>query len=113
MIKVIFFRTESGSEPVREWLRQLPKADKVALGEDIMVVQRLWPVGKPKVDSLGKGLWEIRSKLGDRIARIIFCFVAGELVLLHGFIKKTQKTPHQEIDIALKRKKQYEAGVSQ
>ncbi len=72
----------------------------------MLKVQYCWPIGKPLVDGLGHGLWEVRSRLTERIARIIFYVEAGEMVLLHGFIKKTQATPEQEIELALKRKKQ-------
>ena len=72
----------------------------------MLKVQYCWPIGKPLVGNLGNGLWEVRSQLPDRIARVIFCVDAGTMVLLHGFIKKTQKTPKWELDLALKRKKQ-------
>ena len=52
------------------------------------------------VDHLGGGLWEIRSKLENRIARVLFALEKGEMVLLHGFIKKTQKTPQRELEVA-------------
>jgi phage-related protein len=73
-----------------------------------MEVQFGWPIGMPLCRSLGKGLWEVRSVLDERIARVIFCFIGGELVALHGFIKKTQKAPQPDIDLAGKRKKEYE-----
>lgn len=99
-----FYRTPAGREPVREWLKELPPADRKTLGEDIKDVEFAWPIGLPLVRPLGRELWEVRSSLSkNRIARVIFCVRAGEMVLLHGFIKKTQKTPTQEIDLALKR----------
>lgn len=104
--EISFFRLESGREPVREWLLELPKDERKIIGEDVLKAQYCWPIGKPLVDSLGNGLWEVRSRLGDRIARVIFYVEGGEMILLHGFIKKTQKTPQQEIDLALKRMKQ-------
>ena len=58
---------------------------------------------------LGKGLYEVRSSISDRrIARLIFVISGNEMVLLHGFIKKTQRTPKSDLDLALKRKKEYE-----
>jgi phage-related protein len=72
MLEVRFFETESGNEPVREWLKSLPKEERRTIGGDIDLVQEGWPVGKPLVGGLGRGLWEIRSKLDDRIARVIF-----------------------------------------
>jgi phage-related protein len=101
-----FYRSKTGREPVREWLRRLESDEKKALGEDIKDVEFSWPIGLPLVRSLGRELWEIRSNLPRRrIARVLFCVEGGAMVLLHGFIKKTQKTPQQEIDLALKRKK--------
>jgi len=103
---VVFFETEQGNEPVREWLQALPKADRRIIGADVLKVQYCWPIGKPLVGNLGDGLWEVRSRLGDRIARVIFCVENEVNVLLHGFIKKTQKTPKHELDLAAKRRSQ-------
>jgi phage-related protein len=105
-LNIYFFRTESGTEPVRDWLLNLSKDDRKAIGDDILKVQYCWPIGKPLVDGLGNGLWEVRSNLDERIARVIFYIENKEMILLHGFIKKTQKAPKQELDLALKRKKQ-------
>lgn len=103
---VLFFKTENGAEPVREWLLSLPKAERRIVGEDVLKVQYCWPIGRPLVGSLGSGLWEVRSRLDDRIARVIFCVDNDAIVLLHGFIKKTQKVPKHELDLAMKRMKQ-------
>jgi len=101
-----FYRTASGREPVREWLKDLPAEDRRILGEDIKDVEFAWPLGLPLVRPLGRDLYEVRSSLTQgRIARVIFCVTEGQMVLLNGFIKKTQKTPPQEIDLALKRMK--------
>src|SRR5262249_7431531 len=100
---VRFFRSRSGNEPVRDWLLSLPKAERKIIGDDILKVQYCWPIGKPLVGNLGDGLWEVRSQLEDRIARVIFYVESGSMVLLHGFIKKTQKTPQRELELALKR----------
>ena len=81
--------------------------DKKAIGADILVVQWKWPLGKPLVDSLGGGLWEVRSSLGDRIARIFFIVVAEEIILLHGIIKKSRTASKQELDLARKRQAYY------
>lgn len=100
-----FYRSDSGREPVREWLKSLKPADRKIIGEDIKDVEFSWPLGMPLVRSLGHGLWEVRSNLsGSRIARVIFCVDEGRLVLLHGFIKKSRKTPKQDIELALRRK---------
>ena len=102
-----FYCTASGNEPVREWLQSLETADRRIIGQDIATAEFGWPVGMPVCRSLGRGLYEIRSDLtGRRIARVIFCVADGRMVLLHGFIKKTQKTPKADLDLALKRKKE-------
>jgi phage-related protein len=102
-----FYATASGLKPVREWLLDLSKDDRLILGRDIQNVEFGWPLGMPYCRPLGRGLFEVRSDLsGGRIARVIFCIVRGEMILLHGFEKKTQKTPKQAIDLALRRKKE-------
>jgi phage-related protein len=106
-LPAVFFRTETGREPVREWLQDLPKAERKIIGIDIMTVQFRWPLGMPLVDYLGSGVWEIRSKLRNRIARTLFFEHEGEIVLLHGFIKKTRKTPNEDRALALQRKNAY------
>ena len=88
-----FFRSDSGNEPVREWLKTLPAADRRIMGEDIKTVQFGWPLGMPLVRHLDGGIWEIRVKLENRIARILFCLEGSTMVILHGFIKKQQTTP--------------------
>jgi phage-related protein len=101
-----FYRTLSGREPVREWLRELPEDDRKIVGEDIKDVEFSWPLGMPLVRSLGRGLWEVRTTLTQgRIARVIFSVEHGQMFLLHAFIKKTQETPQSELDLALKRMK--------
>ena len=110
-LEVFFYRTKAGNEPVRDWLKDLPTEDKKILGEDIKTVQFGWPLGMPLVRSLGKGLWEVRSSLrSNRIARIIFFIYREIIILLHGFIKKTQKTANEDIELALNRKKEIERG---
>ncbi len=102
-----FYALATGREPVREWLRTLDSADRKIVGEDIKDVEFSWPIGMPLCRALGKGLWEVRSNLTQgRIARVLFCVQAGRMVLLHAFIKKTQKTPPAEIELALKRKQE-------
>ena len=99
--------TASGRRPVREWLLGLSKDDRRIVGKDIQKVEFGWPIGMPYCRPLGRGLWEVRSDLtGGRIARVIFCLVANEMVLLHGFEKKAQKTPAHENELALKRKRE-------
>lgn len=108
-LDAVFYRTENNSEPVREWLKQLPKIDKKVIGEDVATVQYGWPLGMPLVGSLGHGLWEVRTKLIDgRIARIIFFMDNNTMVMVNGFIKKSRKIPKLELSLAKKRKQQYE-----
>ena len=107
IVAVVFFQEESGNEPVRKWLKGLPKKVRQIVGEDIKTVQYGWPLGMPLVRSLEKGLWEVRSSIPDGIARVIFKMIDGEMVLLHGIVKKTQKTPRQDIETALERVKRY------
>ena len=106
-LPVVFYATGSGREPVREWLKSLDQGDRRVIGADILAVQMGWPLGLPLCRPLGEGLWEVRSTLPSRrIARVIFAFDAGEIVLLNGFIKKTQKTPADELALATKRLKE-------
>jgi phage-related protein len=104
---VVFYANSAGTEPVRDWLKELDRDDRREIGSDILAVQQGWPLGLPLCRSLGKGLWEVRSSLPDgRIARVIFAFDDGTIVLLNGFIKTTRKTPPAEIDLAFKRFKE-------
>lgn len=103
-IPAVFYCTVNGANPVRDWLMTLDKHDRFLIGTDIKTVEYGWPVGMPVCRPLGSGLFEIRTTLKDRIARVIFCFSGGKMVLLHGFIKKNQKTPKSELGTALKRK---------
>ena len=101
-----FYRSDTGREPVRAWLKGLDPEDRKTIGEDIKDVEFSWPIGMPLVRSLGHELWEVRSSLPrGRIARVIFCVERGSMVLLHGFMKTSQKTPQRAIDLALKRKR--------
>ena len=89
-----FYLNAAGRNPVREWILELPAADRHTVGKDIQKVEFGWPLGMPYCRSLGNGLWEVRSDLTDgKIARVIFCVARGRMVLLHGYIKKTQKRP--------------------
>lgn len=102
-----FYCTAAGREPVRDWLKDLDETDRRTIGQDIATAEFGWPVGMPVCRSLGNGLYEIRSDISHgRITRVIFCVVDEQMVLLHSFIKKTQKTPKADLDLALKRKKE-------
>ena len=102
-LDIRFFKTDSGSEPVREWLRELPAIDRKTIGEDIKTVQYGWPLGMPLVRKIDKDLWEIRIHLQNRIARVLFIVSHGMIVLLHGFIKKSQATPKSDLQLAKNR----------
>jgi len=106
-LPAFFYELPSGREPVREWLRGLDEKDRKLIGEDIKDIEFSWPIGMPLCRSLGRGLWEVRSDLSNgRIARVLFCVHEGGMALLHGFMKKTQKTLPADIDLALKRMKE-------
>lgn len=106
ILDVRFFRTEGGAEPVREWLKSLPAFERKTIGEDIKTVQFGWPLGMPLVGHLGGDIWEVRVKLQNRIARVLFAVEGQVMVLLHGFIKKQQATPKPDLDLAKDRLKQ-------
>ncbi len=105
ILSVVFFRTEAGTEPVREWLRKLTVEDRKTIGIDIKTVQHGWPLGMPLVRKMEPGLWEVRCDIADGIARVLFTAKGGQMVLLHGFVKKTQKTPDNELKTARNRLK--------
>lgn len=106
---VVFYRTAAGTELVRNWLRGLNEGDRNAIGQDLMRVQYRWPVGMPLCRALGDGLWEVRSDLpSDRIARVLFSVQQGKILVLHGFIKKTQKTSDEDLAIARRRKREFD-----
>ncbi|MDQ6632884.1 MAG: type II toxin-antitoxin system RelE/ParE family toxin [Verrucomicrobiota bacterium] len=100
ILAVAFFCTDSGKEPTREWLRELPREERRIIGEDIKTVQFGWPLGMPLVRKLDKGLWEVRSRLPGKIARVLFTTNRNQMILLHGFIKKSQKTPQEDLELA-------------
>ncbi len=106
---LIFFRLESGIEPVREWLKDLPVAERQAIGRDLMRAQWRWPIGMPLCRPPGEGLWEIRTDPATRrTARILICLYEGHLVALHAFIKKTRTTPDEDLALARKRRRELE-----
>lgn len=102
-LEVLFFRTSRGSEPVREWLRSLSTEEKRIIGEDIKTVQFGFPLGIPLVEKIEPDLWELRSKLPRRIARILFTVEDDLIILLHGFIKKTRKITLEDLRLARRR----------
>jgi len=108
-IPVVFYRTPGGSEVVRDWLRDLDEEDRHVIGQDLMRVQFRWPVGMPLCRPLGDGLWEVRNDLPrNRIARMLFTVQEGRILILHGFIKKTQKIADEDIALARKRRREFD-----
>jgi len=103
ILDVVFYKTEAGNEPVREWLKSLPRDDRRAIGEDIKTAQYGWPLGMPLIRKLERGLWEVRSNISTGIARVFFTVKDGLMILLHGFVKKSQKTPQNELGTARRR----------
>jgi len=107
---LIFFESQSGIEPVRDWLRELPEEERQAIGRDLLRAQWRWPVGMPLCRPMGNGLWEIRTDLPTkRTARVLICLHRNHLVALHGFIKKTRATPEDDLALARRRQKELEA----
>jgi phage-related protein len=110
-VQAVFYRTGKGNDPVREFLEGLTPADRKNIGADIAQVEWKWPkVSKPLVDSVGKGLFEVRSSLQNRIARVYFGVEQGQMILLHAVIKKTQKADQADIDLARERLKDWKAS---
>jgi phage-related protein len=108
-VPLIFYRAAAGSEPVREWLKGLDEAERQAIGKDLLRAQWRWPVGMPLCRPMGGGLWEVRTNLPTkRTARVLLCLYREHLVALHGFIKKTQATPNDDLATARKRQKELE-----
>lgn len=112
-IPALFYRTESGGEPVRDWLKGLSPEDRKRIGEDIKTVEFGWPIGMPVCRPLGQGVYEVRTNLRqNRIARVIFYIdKKSRMVLLHGFIKKTQRTPPEDVALARSNKGKHERGL--
>ena len=110
-LTVRFFRESTGSEPVRDWLKRLPVEEMREIGSDIKTVQFGWPIGMPVVDHIDGDMWEVRTRLSTRIARVLFVLEGNVMVLLHGFIKKERKTPKADLDIAKQRLKKLRSAT--
>jgi phage-related protein len=111
VLKVVFYCSEAGNEPVREWLKDLHRDDKRQIGEDIKTAQLGWPLVMPLIKKIDKDLWEVRTRLADGIARVFFTVDGEHMILLHGFIKKSQKTPQNELKTTLSRLGTYKRGT--
>jgi phage-related protein len=109
---VKFFKTQYGNEPVLEWLRAMDRGNKKSLGGDIKLIQFRWPLGMPLVRKMEADLWEARSNLEHgKTSRVFFTVSGNQMILLHGFIKKSQKTPQKEIELARNRKNEWFKGI--
>lgn len=111
ILDIYFYKTEQGNEPVREWLQQLNNEDKKRIGEDMKTVQFGWPLGMPLVKHLDGDIREVRIPLSKRIARVLFVLDTNSMVLIHGFIKKQQKTLKADLDLAKDRVKKLRGRV--
>ena len=111
ILTVVFFRTELGREPVREWLRDLDAEERKMIGEDVKLVQFRWPLGMPLVRKIEADLWDVRTHLsGGRIVRVFFTVQRNQMALLHGIIKKSQKTPERDLKLARSRRDLWQSG---
>ena len=109
-ISLAFWRSATGREPVREWLKELSREDKRTIGRDIAKVQFGWPIGLPLCRPLSGGLWEVRSSLTTRReVRVFFAFHDETLIVLHAIIKKTRKTPAEDLTLARQRLKEIQS----
>lgn len=110
LLAVHFYALRSGTEPVRDWLHDLSREARRVVGEDIKTVQFGWPLGMPLVRKMETGLWEVRSRIPEGMARVLFTVVEAKMVLLHGFVKKSQKTPTDDLETARRRKQEVHHG---
>ena len=99
-IEIRFHLTEAGGNPVRAWIKELPRSDRRIIGEDLKTVQFGWPLGMPLVRKMQRDLWEVRIDLERQIARIFFTVIGRQMILLHGFIKKSIATPKDDLNVA-------------
>lgn len=111
VLQVRFFKSDNGKEPVREWIKSLPAIDRRTIGEDMKTVQLGWPLGMPLVRKMQPNLWEVRISLSNGIARVFFTVSNEWMILLHGFIKKSDKTPKSELSTAQQRLKLFHKEI--
>ena len=104
LLSVRFYANSAGNEPVRDWLQDLSRDDKRVVGQDIGTVQYGWPLGMPLVRKLEPGLWEVRSHVANGIARVLFTVEEQTMIILHGFVKKSRKTPPADLRTARQRR---------
>ncbi|MBW1716880.1 MAG: type II toxin-antitoxin system RelE/ParE family toxin [Deltaproteobacteria bacterium] len=103
-LPIRFYKTASGGEPVRAWLKSLPREERKIIGDDMKMVQFGWPLGMPLVRKIEPDLWEVRSRLKNKIARVLFTIHKNQIILLlHGLMKKDQKLPLKDKNLAKQR----------
>jgi phage-related protein len=112
-LDAVFFETAAGNQPVREFILGLTREDRKEVGADIRTVQRGFPLGLPLVRKIKPNLWEVRSVIRDGICRVFFTIHEDKIILLHGFVKKTQKTPPKEFDIVVARMKDFKKLIKE
>ena len=112
-VPAIFYRAKAGNEPAREWLKAMTAGDRRRIGEELKSVEFGWPLGMPICKSLGGGLHEMRTNLAcNRTARIFFYIDRLQrLVVLHGIVKKTRKTPAEDLALARANKGKHERNM--
>lgn len=108
-LNVHFFASPNGAEPVRDWLRSLEPNIRTRIGRAITRTAHGWPVGMPVCRALGGGLFEVRCDVDSNIYRVIFEIIDGDMILLHGFEKKTQKTNQHDLVLAKDRQSNHQA----
>lgn len=110
---VVFYKEAAGKEPVRVWLKDLDKQERHKIGEELQTLQFHWPIGMPLVRPLGKGLHELRVRVETRIMRVIFTVNRRHIILLHGFVKKTEQISQGDLELARMRLKKvvYEKDI--
>ena len=113
VLNINFYKTKAGNEPVLEWLREQDADTRKRIGDDLRTVQIGWPLGMPLVGKMGGGIYEVRVGLADGIARLLFFQSGDQLVIVEGFIKKSQKTPPRILDNAKSRKSEFEKELKQ
>ena len=109
---VLFYQTPGGNDVVLNWIRSFDASDRRVIGEDLRTVQIGFPLGLPLCRNLGDGLWEVRSALpSKREVRLIFfqSRTPKALVIVHGFIKKTQTTPIADLNLARNRMREFQS----
>jgi phage-related protein len=116
-IHALFFKTETGKEPVRDALIKLGRPAKTVVGEDIRFIELNWRVDRPYVDRLRSGhgqfqetIYEARHTVRDIEYRTLFFVNGSQMILVHFFKKTSRKTPKSDLDLAWERMKKWMHG---